>query len=48
MVRFVRSSLAETEVLGLVIPQFSEVGAKPRQMDTGRVLIYQPQQFVQR
>ena len=39
MVRFERSSLAKTEVLGLVIPQFGDVGAKPRQMHTGRVLI---------
>jgi len=41
MVRFERSSLAETEVLGLVVPQFGEVGTKPRQMDTGSVLVCQ-------
>jgi len=39
MVRFERSSLAKTEVLGLVIPQFGDVRAKPRQMHTGRVFI---------
>lgn len=39
MVRLERSSLVETEVLGLVISQFGEVGTKPRQMDTGCILI---------
>ena len=41
VVRFVRSRLVESEILGLVVTQLGEMGAKPRQMDTGRILVCQ-------